>query len=142
MGRLLAIGDVHGCFAALQCLFSFAQIDPNDQLVLLGDYVDRGPDSKMVLEFLIKMSEARPIVALRGNHELMMLSARLSQENLQRWYVHGGAETLASYAHDADDMGRPSFADTKLKQTGFQRQTVLPLSVVTGPTTGTHASQS
>jgi serine/threonine protein phosphatase 1 len=79
--RIIAIGDVHGCSAALAALVR--AIDPTelDTLVFLGDYIDRGPDSRGVLEQVIALAERCMVVPLLGNHEELLLSAvRLALE--------------------------------------------------------------
>src|SRR5262249_22446677 len=79
--RHLAIGDVHGCLTALRRLAEFVPFDPGeDVLVTLGDYVDRGPDSRGVLDWLIAYKGKGKLVPLRGNHEVMMLAARDGDE--------------------------------------------------------------
>jgi serine/threonine protein phosphatase 1 len=72
----LAIGDVHGCFQALRTLAAAVPFGAEDVVVALGDYVDGGPDSCAVLDWLIAYARRGRLVALRGNHELMMLQAR------------------------------------------------------------------
>lgn len=109
MTRHLAIGDIHGCISALTALLDFVAPGPDDTIVTLGDYVDRGPDSAAVLEFLIKLGETHNLVPLRGNHEIMMLEARDKKSWLQPWLSYGGAATLRSYSAADDDAG--SFAD-------------------------------
>ncbi len=98
MGRVLAIGDVHGCLTALDTLLGFVRPGPADQIVLLGDYVDRGPDSKGVLDRLVELRRSYEVVGLRGNHEIMMLGARLGRDDYRFWTGFGGAEALESYA--------------------------------------------
>ncbi len=73
-------------------------IQPQDALVALGDYVDRGPRSREVLDWLVERSRGGKLVALRGNHELMMLLARDEPTHVYDWLQMGGRETLASYA--------------------------------------------
>ena len=65
MPRAIAIGDIHGHATALKALVLAIQPQPDDTLVLLGDYVDRGPDSRSVLDELIKLSHRHNVVALR-----------------------------------------------------------------------------
>lgn len=69
----------------------------DDQLVFLGDYVDRGPDSRKVIDRLIRLKESLGVVTLLGNHEEMMLRALQGKSPLGFWAMHGGAETLGSY---------------------------------------------
>jgi serine/threonine protein phosphatase 1 len=95
--RTLAIGDIHGCHTALTALLEQVQPQPTDRVIFLGDYVDRGPASRAVIESLIDLSNACSTVFLRGNHEDMMLDARKEIGNLRLWQGCGGAETLLSY---------------------------------------------
>jgi len=106
--RLLAIGDIHGCLAALETLAAAVPISDDDMLVTLGDYVDRGPDSRGVVEWLIERLRAERLIPLLGNHEVVMLAARSASGWLDSWREFGGNATLASYARDG---GPGSFAD-------------------------------
>ena len=94
--RILAIGDIHGCSTALDVLLRAVDPRPEDQLVTLGDYVDRGPDSSGVIERLIELHKGGRLIALRGNHEWMMVEARNRKPD--GWLMFGGRATLASYA--------------------------------------------
>ncbi|MFI4877200.1 MAG: metallophosphoesterase family protein [Blastopirellula sp. JB062] len=95
--RIFAIGDVHGCRDALAALLEFIAPEPDDQILMLGDYIDRGPDSAGVIDVLLEWNERRSMIFLRGNHEVMMLNARGSDEQMHYWRECGGAETLESY---------------------------------------------
>lgn len=101
--RTLAIGDIHGCFRALQTLAECVPFRVDDQLVFLGDYVDRGPDSRAVLDWLIEWWRKGDVVTLRGNHEIMMLMARDDPSTLRNWLLCGGDAVLASYGTDASE---------------------------------------
>ena len=96
-GRTIAIGDIHGCSTSLRALLDAISPEPHDTIVTLGDYIDGGIDSRGVLDQLIAFEERRPLVALLGNHEEMMLAARKSAGELERWLQFGGQATLASY---------------------------------------------
>src|ERR1043166_493704 len=98
--RTLAIGDIHGCLRALDLLLETVQPQPDDVIVTLGDYVDRGPDSKTVLDRLIDLPNRCKHIALKGNHDLMMLKARDDWEEFKHWLNYGGRETLQSYGAD------------------------------------------
>ena len=100
--RTIAIGDIHGHLAALAAIIAAIELQPDDTLVLLGDYVDRGPDSKGVLEQVIQLSERFHVVALKGNHEEMMLGAREGRDNLRFWMGCGGDAALQSYGQAKD----------------------------------------
>ena len=95
--RTLAIGDIHGCFTALATLEQFVPFRADDLIVTLGDYVDRGPDSRLVLDWLIAREETGLLVAIKGNHDLMMLDARHDGDTFEEWIRQGGDATLRSY---------------------------------------------
>ena len=107
MSRLLAIGDVHGCSRALDLLLADVNPRGDDKIVTLGDYIDRGPDSKGVLDRLLDLHRADRLIALRGNHEMMLLAARRSPSDERYWRTFGGEEALASYSTG----GRPATLD-------------------------------
>jgi len=109
MARHLAIGDIHGCISALTTLVDFVALRDDDIIVTLGDYIDRGPDSRAVLDFLIALGKSHHHVPLRGNHEIMMLDARHKKSWRHAWMSYGGEATLRSYAPTQDSAG--SFAD-------------------------------
>ncbi len=103
--RTLAIGDIHGCLEALQHLATLVEITPEDTVITLGDYVDRGPDSKGVLDFLIEFSQTGQLIPIRGNHDIMMMEARESRSALLEWQMSGGIAALESYtAASMDDI--------------------------------------
>ena len=105
--RTLAIGDVHGSSIALDALIVSVSPAPADRLVFLGDYVDRGPDTRGVLDRMIKIRQAFPhAVFLRGNHELMMTRAREDVSERRMWLSVGGAQALASYGKAPGPAGR------------------------------------
>lgn len=101
--RILAIGDIHGCLTALTALASFVPFRDNDLLVTLGDYVDRGPDTRGVLDWLIARFETGRLIPLRGNHEIIMLDAREGPDMLAYWQLVGGQATLRSYSGDGTE---------------------------------------
>jgi serine/threonine protein phosphatase 1 len=93
--RLLAIGDIHGCLRAFTTLLDAVEPQSDDRIITLGDYVDRGPDSRGVLDRLIALHATGRLVALRGNHDVLLLEARHYPDPL--WFACGGVETLLSY---------------------------------------------
>ena len=118
---IYAIGDIHRQHTLLCDLLRQIEQTPlreDDRLVFLGDYIDRGPDSKLVLDKLIALRDEYPnTIFLRGNHEQMMLDAfvaappthveedklRISQATTN-WQQEGGSETLRSYLKCFDDI--------------------------------------
>jgi serine/threonine protein phosphatase 1 len=102
--RTLVIGDIHGCTRAFDTLLAEVQPRPDDQIITLGDYVDRGPDSRGAIERLLALRSTHNLVALRGNHDFMMVQARTNYETREDWLGFGGRETLASYGIAANDI--------------------------------------
>lgn len=98
MGRI-AIGDIHGCVRALEKLLEKLALTPDDHLIFLGDYIDRGPDSKGVIERLLALDQTHRCTFLRGNHEALMLDF-LDHGKYDLWYINGGATTLTSYVEN------------------------------------------
>jgi serine/threonine protein phosphatase 1 len=96
-GRTIAVGDVHGCLAALDALLDAVGPGPEDTLVTLGDHVDRGPHSRGVVDRLIALGRRCRLVPLLGNHEELLLAALRDTEALRRWLAVGAADTLRSY---------------------------------------------
>src|SRR5262245_40909574 len=95
--RTIAIGDIHGCSAALRALVQAIRPAADDTLVPLGDYVDRGPDSRGVIDFILELEKQCQIVPLLGNHELMLLDAVQNPHVLAPWLECGGDTTVRSY---------------------------------------------
>jgi serine/threonine protein phosphatase 1 len=91
------IGDVHGCYVALLSLLDEVKPTATDRVIFLGDYIDRGPSSKSVIDWLIQFKANIPCVFLRGNHEVMILAARGNRITAESWRSSGGAAALKSY---------------------------------------------
>ncbi len=101
--RTYAVGDVHGRLDLLELAIGAIAADAPQggfRVVFLGDYVDKGPESRGVVERLIAMQSAGwPAVCLKGNHEELMIRAveRASPDALHQWLAFGGGSTLRSY---------------------------------------------
>ena len=91
--RILAIGDMHGNFDRLLSVFHKVQFRPEkDLLILLGDYIDRGSENLRCLRWAMEMSEKENVIALRGNHEQMMLEYyALKGKYSDIWLPNGGS---------------------------------------------------
>jgi len=98
MERIFAVGDIHGCLDKLVSLMDIIDVDlKKETLVFMGDYIDRGPHSKEVVDYLIDLaSGGNRVVFLKGNHELM-LQNYLSGEDKLSFLYNGGEATLGSY---------------------------------------------
>jgi serine/threonine protein phosphatase 1 len=101
-GRTIAIGDIHGCSAALESLLNAIRPRPDDTIVTLGDYIDRGPDSRGVLERLIDLSHRCNLVPILGNHDQMLLDVRSGKYPIFWLLDIGGTTTLDSYGPGRD----------------------------------------
>lgn len=103
INKIFAISDVHGCYDELMALYKQLPITPKtDQLIILGDHIDRGPKSKQVVEQLIEWKKKYPHWQfIYGNHEDLMLDALMYNgrvyNSFDLWYQQGGKETFLSY---------------------------------------------
>jgi serine/threonine protein phosphatase 1 len=103
--RTIAIGDIHGCSTALRVLLAAVSPGPDDTVVTLGDHIDRGPDSRGVVEQMLDLAGRCTLVPLKGNHEEMFLAAMEGKDDLRYWLKFGGDQTLRSYgAHLPRDI--------------------------------------
>lgn len=106
--RTIAIGDIHGCRIAFDTLLDAIRPRAEDTIVTLGDYVDRGHDSRGVIERLVQLRGRCRLVPLLGNHEEMLLDALNDPSQRRDWLEFGGVATLASYGDDADFAAIPA----------------------------------
>jgi serine/threonine protein phosphatase 1 len=95
---IAVVGDIHGRLDRLDRVLS--QLPEERTLVFLGDYIDRGPDSRWVIQHLIGLGQSRRCVLLCGNHEDMMLDALSDacEGAVTDWLQNGGDATLRSYS--------------------------------------------
>ena len=97
MGRKIVIGDIHGCLKTFERLLDTLALEADDQLFLVGDYVDRGPDSKGVLDKVMSLeSEAFESVVLMGNHEQLFVND-YKCETEKGWFDMASPELLKSF---------------------------------------------
>lgn len=101
--RVYAIGDVHGCADLLERAFRFVDDEVTragaERIIhiFLGDYVDRGPDTRRTIDLLIDRAKTHETVFLRGNHERLMQDFLREPSVLSDWWSLGGAATLMSF---------------------------------------------
>lgn len=119
-GRVYAIGDVHGCLNCLDTLLANIAkdhvargVEVPMELVLLGDLIDRGPQSREVVERAIGLArEVAPTTILMGNHEELLLGARAGERNALAVFDRaGGRETMLSYGVDPADYDACTLAE-------------------------------
>jgi serine/threonine protein phosphatase 1 len=111
MGRIFAIGDIHGCSKTFQnLLLDKIKIQKADKIYCLGDYIDRGGDSKGVVDFILKLrKQGYRIHTLRGNHEQLMLDSIKSKNSFNHWIKNGGDSTLKSFRISSYDKMKPVY---------------------------------
>ncbi len=99
MSRLFAISDIHGCFRPFyELVVKVIELKKDDRLILLGDYIDRGPQSKEVIDFIIDLKKnGFDVTPLTGNHEQMMIESYFDPDVLPLWFLNHGLETLDSF---------------------------------------------
>ena len=100
---VFAIGDVHGCAEELRALIQKLPLKRDSLVVFLGDYIDRGPDSRGVVDTILDLQQYCKVICLLGNHELMLREFLDGSDSrrVARFIYNGGSATLASYAdHD------------------------------------------
>jgi len=92
-------GDIHGCLNGFEALLDHLSPGSDDTIITLGDYIDRGPASNGVIDRLIQLQHEVNLIALRGNHEMMMFDAKDGPPASSFWLLNGGIETLESYGY-------------------------------------------
>lgn len=121
-GRVFAIGDIHGCYKELLHLINYINPTYKDTLIFLGDYVDRGCNSKAVLDLILELNDYCEVIALKGNHESMMQNALMQNDDSIKtkwainWLRNGGRETLSSYGVNADIIYKASDLPVTIKK--------------------------
>jgi len=96
-GRILAIGDIHGCDDALKTLLDGIRLTSDDTVVVLGDLIDRGPNSRGVIDRLIQLSQKVSLIGICGNHDEMLLHSLERGSAGLLWHGAGATATLNSY---------------------------------------------
>jgi serine/threonine protein phosphatase 1 len=105
-GRLLVVGDIHGCDVALQRLLEHVKVAPGDTFVQIGDVIDRGPATQQVIERLLELRTRCRFIFVLGNHEELFLDALDTGNPRHRtaWLESGGRAALQSYGADAETL--------------------------------------
>ncbi|MDX1671229.1 MAG: metallophosphoesterase family protein [Balneolaceae bacterium] len=114
--KYIGVGDIHGCAESLSAMLEKLEEYSDRTIVFIGDYIDRGPDSKRSVDLLLKFREDHDCIFLRGNHEQMLLDAHQIGD-FSLWMMNGGRVTLNSYDTDVHDF---DISDSHME---FYRQT-------------------
>ena len=106
MPRRIAVGDIHGCYKTLVRLIEEEiKLTREDILFPVGDFIDRGPDSKSVLDYLTDLiKKGFRIKAVRGNHEEMLLETLIDPGHLKGWMRNGAETTIQSFGLHPDSL--------------------------------------
>jgi calcineurin-like phosphoesterase family protein len=120
MSRILAISDIHGCGKTFIKLLQQIKFNKTDKLYLLGDLIDRGANTKHLIDHILKLkNEGYLIEKLLGNHEELMMNSEKSDADLDRWIRNGGDKTLESFGvktyNDLDIQYKLFFKSMQLK---------------------------
>jgi serine/threonine protein phosphatase 1 len=97
--RTIAIGDIHGGLKGLVQLLNKLEIKDEDHLVFMGDYVDGWSEAAQVVQCLIDLSKKIDCIFIKGNHDVWCENWLKTDEVNATWYIHGGKETMESYAN-------------------------------------------
>lgn len=101
--NIYAVGDIHGCLEHLEQLLDEVQPDlSRDRLLFMGDYIDRGPQSRGVVDYILRLQKLYPpenIICLKGNHEAMFLDF-LEGKDIEMFLFNGGLGTIEDYWGD------------------------------------------
>lgn len=108
--HIIAIGDVHGCARELNELLGKLPLRPDTTIVFLGDYIDRGPDSKGVIDTILDLGTRHHVVALMGNHETMLFDFLADPKSSMagKFLYNGGSACLASYGDASGNWQIPA----------------------------------
>jgi serine/threonine protein phosphatase 1 len=121
--RTIAIGDVHGCSRALDALLAAIEPGPDDLIITLGDYVNRGPDTRGVIERMIALETQCDLVPLLGNHDQMLLDARAGRpQAFSIWMRIGGGPTLLSYGASPGTVTKAALAQIPAEHAAFLKR--------------------
>jgi len=106
-GKRYVVGDIHGCVKTFcNMVTEKLRLTKDDTLFLLGDYIDRGPDSKGVLDFIMELQrESYSVKPIMGNHEYMLLQSLEDEVEFANWKKNGSTQTLMSFGVPEEKTG-------------------------------------
>ncbi len=125
MGRFFIVGDIHGCPQELEDTITACALERGDRVVFLGDYIDRGPGAREVVEFLLDLQADNvcTLTFLKGNHEDMFLDfLGYSGHFGESFLVNGGVATLKSYGIPQEMLGRNAASRLPAQHLAFFQQ--------------------
>ena len=128
--RTLIFTDIHGCATEFKILLDHLHLKDGDQLIFLGDYIDRGPSSREVIDLILQLRQNFPITTLLGNHEQMFLSFLTAPHSSlgKTFLFNGGIATLANYLEED-----PHRLNKKINNPATTAATAADLQQAIGP---------
>jgi len=106
--RIIVVGDLHGYVSPLEELLEKISIQKEDLVLFMGDYIDRGPHSKQVVQKMVELKNIhKNVLFLKGNHEDMLLGSvgfSAAVNDINTWFYNGGISTLRSYGMSNEDI--------------------------------------
>lgn len=133
--KIYAIGDIHGMYEHMKVMLDV--IGDDGQIILLGDYVDRGPDSKKVLKHILADDS---IIKLIGNHDHMAYTYAKNREPYDLYPTQFGAATLESYEGNMEELFYDM--DTLMKKGAFFHETTSHVFSHSGGNPGLHIEEN
>lgn len=124
-GRIIAVGDIHGCDTAFDRLLEMINLTPRDTLVVLGDVIDRGPGTRQVVDRLLELRGFCTLECIMGNHEEIFLNARVGGAWSESWLEFGGREMLDSYDGTIDSIPEEHIAFLEEMLPSYETETDL-----------------
>ena len=97
MARTFVIGDMHGALRAVKQVIERIQLQPEDSLIFLGDYVDGWSESAQLIDYMLALQQERPCIFIKGNHDAWCESWLMGETPDPVWLANGGQETVNSY---------------------------------------------
>lgn len=95
--RTFVVGDIHSGLKALEQVLKHAQVEPNDTIIFLGDYVDGWSQAVETVDFLLALDQTHNCIFLRGNHDALCYQWLVDAADNPMWFKHGGEATVSSY---------------------------------------------
>lgn len=104
--KFIAVGDIHGCLKSMEAILDKLKQYYDRTFIFVGDYIDRGPFSRQVVDYLIDFRQQVDCIFLRGNHEQMLLDA-VNHNKYGLWMMNGGHTTAQSYDSSGESVKLP-----------------------------------
>lgn len=139
--KFIAVGDIHGCVESMEAILQKLEPYYDRTFIFVGDYIDRGPSSKQVVDYLLDFRQKVDCIFIRGNHEQMLLDA-FNKGDVSLWMMNGGRTTLESYNLAVDSASLPEDHEQFYKNTRLYYETENYFFVHAGMSPGKTIAQN